>query len=188
MIEKFSPWPFFDEDERQAVNEMLAGGRVNYWTGEECRYFEKEYAAHLGRKHAVAVANGTLALELALIAYDIGPGDEVIVPCRTFIATASCAVMRGATPVVCDVDINSQNMTVETITAKITSRTRAIICVHLAGWPCDMQPILDLAKKHNLLVIEDCAQSHGAYYRGRAVGSIGDIAAFSFCQDKIIST
>lgn len=188
MIEKFAPWPFFDEDERLVVNDLLTSGRVNYWTGEEARHFEKEYAAHLGRKHAVAVANGTLALELALIAYDIGPGDEVIVPCRTFIATASCAVMRGAVPVVCDVDPVSQNISAATIEPKITEKTRAIICVHLAGWACDMQPIMELAKKHNLLVIEDCAQSHGAYYRGRAVGSIGHIAAFSFCQDKIIST
>jgi dTDP-4-amino-4,6-dideoxygalactose transaminase len=167
---------------------VLESGLVNYWTGEECRDFEREYAAYLGRKHAIAVFNGTVALELALFAYDIGVGDEVIVTSRTFIASASCAVMRGATPVCADVDHESQNVTAKTIAEKITAKTRAIICVHLAGWPCDMDPIMELAERHNLIVIEDCAQAHGARYKERPVGSIGHIAAFSFCQDKIMTT
>lgn len=188
MIRDFAPWPFFADDECNAVQRVLASGKVNYWTGNECREFEKEYASYTGRKHAIALFNGSVALELALLAYDIGPGDEVIVTSRTFIASASCAVMRSAVPIVIDVDENSQNVTVATIEKNISPRTRAIICVHLAGWPCDMDPIMDLAKKHNLIVIEDCAQAHGARYKGRPIGSLGHIAAFSFCQDKIITT
>lgn len=187
-MKEFAPWPYFSDDERNAVQHVLASGKINYWTGNECREFEKEYAAYTKRQHAVALFNGTVALELALYAYDIGPGDEVIVTSRTFIASASCAVMRGAMPVVADVDSESQNVTVASIEKKITSKTKAIICVHLAGWPCDMDPIMDLAKKHHLVVIEDCAQAHGARYKGRPVGSLGHIAAFSFCQDKIITT
>jgi dTDP-4-amino-4,6-dideoxygalactose transaminase len=171
-----------------AVQRVLESGLVNYWTGDECREYEREYAAYTARKKAIAVFNGTVALELALHAYNIGAGDEVIVTSRTFIASASCAVMRGAISVCADVCPVSQNVTAETIAAKITPKTRAIICVHLAGWPCDMDPILELAKKHNLLVIEDCAQAHGARYKGKPVGSLGDIAAFSFCQDKIMTT
>ncbi|KAF1082704.1 MAG: 4-keto-6-deoxy-N-Acetyl-D-hexosaminyl-(Lipid carrier) aminotransferase [Candidatus Rifleibacterium amylolyticum] len=188
MTQEFAHWPYFGDDEKLAVGGLLTSGRVNYWTGDEGRAFECEYAGYTGRKFAVAVFNGTVALELALYAYDIGAGDEVIVTSRTFIASASCAVMRGAVPVIADVDADSQNITAATIEKKITRRTRAIICVHLAGWPCDMRPIMDLAARHNLIVIEDCAQAHGARYNGRPVGSIGHIAAFSFCQDKIIST
>lgn len=184
----FAPWPFFDKDEIEAALAPLKSGKVNYWTGSEGREFEREFAAYCGVKYAVAVANGTLALELALYALEIGPGDEVITTCRTFIASASCIVMRGATPVIADVDPVSQNITAETIRPYITPRTKAIICVHLAGWPCDMDPILDLAKEYGLKVIEDCAQCHGATYKGRPVGSLGDVAAFSFCQDKIMTT
>jgi dTDP-4-amino-4,6-dideoxygalactose transaminase len=184
----FAAWPYFAPDEIQAVSQVLASGRVNYWTGEETRAFEREFARHAGRAHAVALANGTVALELALQVLGIGAGDEVVVPSRTFVACASCAVMRGATPVVADVDRTSQNLTAGTIRAVLTPRTKAIIAVHLAGWPCDMDPIMALARERGLKVIEDCAQAHGATYRGRPVGSLGDIAAFSFCQDKIITT
>jgi dTDP-4-amino-4,6-dideoxygalactose transaminase len=183
-----APWPFYADDEIEAVRRVLASGRVNYWTGDECTQFEREYAAHSGRRHAIALANGSVALELALHAYGIGPGDEVITTSRTFIASASCAVLRGATPVFADVDPVSQNLTADSIRAVLTSRAKAIIAVHLAGWPCDMEPILELARTHNLVVIEDCAQAHGAAYKGRPVGSFGAAAAFSFCQDKIIST
>ena len=182
------PWPYFAADEIEAVRAVLASGKVNYWTGEEGREFEREYAAHVGTKYAIALTNGTVALELALHALGIGKGDEVVVPSRTFIATASCAVMRGATPVVADVDASSGNLTADTVCSVLTPRTKAIIAVHLAGWPCDMDPILALARRHGLKVIEDCAQAHGATYKGRAVGSIGDVGAFSFCQDKILST
>lgn len=184
----FPLWPYYAPDEIEAVDRVLRSGRTNYWTGEEGRRFEREYAAAIGVQHAVALMNGTVALEAALYALGIGQGDEVVVPCRTFIASASCVVQRGAVPVVADVDLVSQNITVDTIRAVLTPRTKAVITVHLAGWPCDMDPILDLARQHRLKVIEDCAQAHGATYKGHFVGTFGHIAAFSFCQDKIIST
>jgi dTDP-4-amino-4,6-dideoxygalactose transaminase len=184
----FAPWPVFEADEIDAVSRVLASGRVNYWTGGECAAFEEEFAAACDRNHGISLANGTLALELALTALGIGPGDEVVVPSRTFIATASCVVARGARPVVADVAAESGNITAETVAAVLTPRTRAVIPVHLAGWPCDMDPILELAASHGLRVVEDCAQAHGATYKGRPVGSLGDCAAFSFCQDKIMTT
>jgi len=186
--EVFAPWPHLTEDEIDAASAVLRSGKINYWTGEEGRLFEQEYAAFTRCKHAVAVANGTVALELALHALGIGPGDEVVVPSRTFIASASSVVMRGARPVIADVDRDSQNLTAETVRAVLSSKTKAVIAVHLAGWPCNMDPILDLARAHGLKIIEDCAQAHGATYKGRPIGSIGDVAAFSFCQDKIMST
>lgn len=166
---------------------VLRSGKVNYWTGEEGRQFETEYAASIGCKHAVAVANGTVALELALYALGIGTGDDVVVASRTFIASGSCIIMRGATPVMADIDRASQNITADTVRAALTPRTKAIIAVHLAGWPCDMDAILNVAREHGLKVIEDCAQAHGAEYKGRPVGSMGHINAFSFCQDKIMT-
>jgi dTDP-4-amino-4,6-dideoxygalactose transaminase len=181
-------WPFFAQDEIEAAARVLASGKVNYWTGQEGRLFEKEFAAFVGCKHAIALANGTVALECALKALGIGPGDEVITTSRTFIASASCAVMVGARPVIADVDCESQNITAESIRAVLTPRTKAIIAVHLAGWPCEMDEIMLLAREHGIKVIEDCAQAHGATYKGHPVGSIGDIGAFSFCQDKIITT
>ena len=181
-------WPFFDDDEQVAVQKVLRSGRVNYWTGEEGRLFEREFAAACGCRHGVALANGTVALELALHALRIGPGDEVVVTPRTFVASASCVVLRGARPVFADIDPHSQNITAASIDSVVSSRTKAIIAVHLAGWPCDMDPILELARRRGLKVIEDCAQASGATYKGRPVGSFGDAAAFSFCQDKIITT
>jgi dTDP-4-amino-4,6-dideoxygalactose transaminase len=166
----------------------VLSNKVNYWTGQECRQFEKEFASWADCAYGVAVSNGTLALDVALKALDIGPGDEVIVTPRTFLASASTVVTAGAVPVFADVDRDSQNITAETIKAVLTPRTKAVICVHLAGWPCDMDPIMDLAKEHNLFVIEDCAQAHGARYKGRSVGSIGHIGAWSFCQDKVMTT
>jgi dTDP-4-amino-4,6-dideoxygalactose transaminase len=184
----FAPWPHFETDEIEAAAAVLRSGRVNYWTGDEGRAFEREFAEFAGTKYAVCVANGTAALELALYALGVGRGDEVITSSRTFIASASCAVMRGARPVCVDVDPDSQNITAETIRRAITPRTKAIIAVHLAGWPCDMDEIMQLAAEHDLRVIEDCAQAQGAMYQGRPVGSLGHVAAFSFCQDKIMTT
>lgn len=181
-------WPHYEPDEIEAVAAVLRSGKVNYWTGEEARKFEHEYAASVGVEHAVALMNGTVALEAALYALGIGQGDEVIVPCRTFIATASAVAMRGGTPVVADIDPDSQNLTVATIEPLVTRRTRAVIAVHLAGWSCEMDPLMAFAAKHKLYVIEDCAQAHGATYKGRPVGSFGHVAAFSFCQDKILTT
>ncbi len=184
----FPPWPHYELDEVEAAAAVLRSGKVNYWTGEEGRSFEQEYAAALGVRYAVAVANGSVALELALHALGVGPGDEVIVPSRTFIASASCAVMRGATPVFADVDRDSGTLTADSMAAALSPRTRAVIAVHLGGWPCDMDPILECARARGIHVIEDCAQAHGAAYKERAAGSMGDVNAFSFCQDKIIST
>ncbi len=183
-----SPWPRFSDEQVEAAVAVLRSGAVNYWTGGQARLFEQEYAAYLGTNYAIAVANGTVALELALRSLRIGTGDEVITSSWTFIASASCIVAVGATPILADVDPASQTITAETIRRKLTSRTKAIIPVHLAGWPCDMDPILELARENGLAVIEDCAQAHGARYKGRPVGSMGDINAFSFCQDKIITT
>jgi dTDP-4-amino-4,6-dideoxygalactose transaminase len=184
----FSPWPYFAPDEIEAAAAVLRSGNVNYWTGEEGRLFEKEFANFTGCKHAIAVANGTVALENALRALGIGPGDEVITTSRTFIASASCAVAVGAQPVMADVDRDSQNITADSIRKVLSSRTKAIVPVHLGGWPCEMDPILELAAEHGLKVVEDCAQAHGATYKDRPVGSMGDVAAFSFCQDKIMTT
>lgn len=185
---RFSPWPSFSKQEAEAVKQTLLSNQVNYWTGQQCRAFEKEFAAWAGTEYAVAVANGTLALELALKALGIGGGDEVIVPPRTFLATASSVVTVGAEPVFADVDLNSQNITAETIEAVVSPKTKAVIVVHLAGMPAEMDAIMALADKHGFYVIEDCAQAHGARYKDRSVGSIGHIGAWSFCQDKIMTT
>ena len=184
----FPPWPVFDSEEIAAVNQVLASGKVNYWTGSECNSFEKEFAAACGTQYAISLANGTLALELALLALDIGFGDEVVVPSRTFIATASSVVARGARPVVADIDPISGNLTAETVAKVLTEKTRAVIPVHMAGWPCEMEPLLALTRSRQLHLIEDCSQAHGATYQGQVVGSFGVCATFSFCQDKIIST
>lgn len=184
----FSPWPSFTAEEADAVRDVILSNRVNYWTGQECREFEKEFAAWCGAQYAIALANGTVALDLALKGLTIGPGDEVIVTPRSFIASVSCVVNAGAIPVFADVEADSGNISARTIERAITSRTKAVICVHLAGWPCDMDPVMSLAIKHGLKVIEDCAQAHGARYKGRSVGTIGHVGAWSFCQDKIMST
>ena len=183
-----SQWPCFEADERAAVERVLRSGRVNYWNGDEGRAFEREFAAFHGAAYGVTVANGTVALELALHALGIGSGDDVIVSPRTFLASASSIVMRGARPVFADVDSESGNLTPETVLAVLTPNTRAIMAVHLAGWPCDMEGLRALADEHGLFLIEDCAQAHGAAWNGRSVGSQGDAAAFSFCTDKIMST
>jgi dTDP-4-amino-4,6-dideoxygalactose transaminase len=184
----FSPWPSFTPEEADAVHRVVLSNKVNYWTGTETREFEKEFAAWCGTEYAVALANGTLALDVALKVLGIGPGDEVVVTPRTFIASISCVVNAGAVPVFADVEADSGNISARTIAAVLTPRTRAVICVHLAGWPCDMDPIMALAAQHDLKVIEDCAQAHGARYKGRPVGSIGHVGAWSFCQDKIMTT
>lgn len=184
----FEPWPNFTQQEADAVSRVLLSNKVNYWTGQECREFEKEFAAWAGTDYAVALANGTLALDVALQAMGIGEGDEVIVTPRSFIASVSTVVNAGAMPVFADVEADTGNISARTIAPHITDKTKAIICVHLAGWPCDMDEIMALAKQHNLWVIEDCAQAHGAKYKGKPVGSIGHVGAWSFCQDKIMTT
>jgi dTDP-4-amino-4,6-dideoxygalactose transaminase len=184
----YAPWPSYNIEEVEAVRKVLISNKVNYWTGDEARLFEREFADWTGVKHAIALANGTFALDLALKAFCIGPGDEVIVTPRTFIASVSCVINAGAIPIFADVDYDSGNISADTITKVISPKTKAIICVHLSGWPCDMDPIMELANKYDLKVIEDCAQAHGATYKGRPVGSIGHVGAWSFCQDKIMTT
>ena len=184
----FSPWPDFSEEEADAVRDVLLSNKVNYWTGNVCRRFEENFAAYVGSNHAIAVANGTLALELALRGLNVGPGDEIIVTPRSFIASASCVVAVGATPVFADVDPDSQNLTAESIRDVLSPRTRAVVCVHLAGWPCEMDEIMALADENGIAVVEDCAQAHGASYRNKKVGNLGHVAAWSFCQDKIMTT
>ena len=184
----FSAWPSFTQEEADAVSQVLLSNKVNYWTGQECRQFETEFAEWSDSNYAIAMGNGTLALDAALQALDIGAGDEVIVTPRTFIASISSVVNARATPVFADIEEATGNINAETIAAVITDKTKAIICVHLAGWPCDMDGIMALAEQHNLYVIEDCAQAHGAKYKGRSVGSIGHVGAWSFCQDKIMTT
>ena len=184
----FPPWPSFTSEEAEALQRVLLSNRVNYWTGDECRLFEKEFASWSEVPYAVSLNNGTIALEMAVGALQLRPGDEVIVTPRSFLASASCVVTAGANPVFADVCRNTQNLTANTIERAITQRTKMIIPVHLAGMPCDMDPIMELAVAHGLTVVEDCAQAHGARYKNRPVGSIGDIGAWSFCQDKIMTT
>ncbi|WP_116963017.1 DegT/DnrJ/EryC1/StrS family aminotransferase [Fastidiosibacter lacustris] len=181
-------WPYFAEDEILAVEQVLKRGRVNYWTGDECKLFEKEFAAFIGTDYAISLSNGTVSLELALRACNISEGDEVITTPRTFIASASAIVAVGATPVLADVDPYTGNITAENILTKITKKTRAIIPVHLAGYPCEMDKIMQLATEYKLYVVEDCAQAHGAEYKGKKVGAWGHFGSFSFCQDKIMTT
>ena len=181
-------WPWFDDEQLAAAQRVLRSGRINYWTGSEGKSFENEFAVYCGAAYGIALSNGTVALELALKAAGIGPGDEVVVTPRTFMASAACVAMAGAQPVFVDVDPRSQNLTPGAVQTAVTARTRAIIAVHLAGWPCDMIELKRIARAHELLLIEDCAQAHGATLRGRKTGSLGDIATFSFCQDKIMTT
>lgn len=183
-----SSWPHYEADEIEAATQTLSSGKVNYWTGDLGKQFEQAYAASVGKRYGIALANGTVALELTLRALGVKAGDEVIVASRSYVASASCVLLVGATPVFADIDIDSGNISAETIAPLITQRTKAVIPVHIAGWPCDMPTIMALASQHGLVVIEDCAQAHGAYVCGKQVGAWGHAAIFSFCQDKIIST
>ena len=181
-------WPQYERDEIDAVVEVLQSGNANAWTGDQVKLFEREFADYIGAPYGIAVSNGTVALELALHSLGIGPDDDVVVPCKSFIATASSVVIHGARPIFADVDPVSQNITAASLKNAITPRTKAVIVVHLGGWPCDMDSICEFAVQHNLKVIEDCAQAHGARYKEKCVGSFGDAAVFSFCQDKIMTT
>lgn len=201
-------WPIHSEDEIDAVADVLRSGRTNYWTGEHGQAFEREWVEYTGAQHALTVTNGTTALELALhgIGTMITDGDEssvltynrelrirrrdaeVIVPCRTFMATASAVVTSGMNPVLADINSVTLNVTAETLEARRTPRTVAVIVVHYAGLPCDMPAIMEWANKHSIIVIEDCAHAHGARINGKHVGTFGAVGCFSFCVGKIIST
>ncbi|MEL6368576.1 MAG: DegT/DnrJ/EryC1/StrS family aminotransferase, partial [Pseudomonadota bacterium] len=181
-------WPVFSAREMEAVQAVLQSGKVNYWTGDQGKHFEQEFAEYCAAPFAIAAANGTVTLDMALRALRVGPGDEVIVTPRSYFASASAIALLGARPVFADVDLDSQNMTAETIAPALSERTRAILVVHLAGWPSDMRAIMELADSHGVAVIEDCAQAHGARIDGQHVGTFGSFGSFSFCQDKIMTT
>lgn len=184
-----STWPRHEADEINAVVGVLGSGRVNALVhGDETNSFAREFADYIGVPHAICMANGTVSLEVGLRALGIGPGDEVIVPARSFFATASCVLAVGATPVFADVHADSQNIDPASVERMISLRTQAVICVHLAGWPCEMDALMAVCERHGLFLVEDCAQAHGAAIHGRRVGSFGDVASFSFCTDKIMST
>ncbi|MCF6247899.1 MAG: DegT/DnrJ/EryC1/StrS aminotransferase family protein [Desulfobacula sp.] len=184
----FAPWPYFGDDEIKAAANVLRSGKVNQWTGDEVISFEKEFSGYIGTKYAVALANGSLALDLALNALGITEDDEVIVTPRSFIASVSCVVLKKAIPVFVDVDPITQNITFENIKLAITKKTKAVILVHLAGWPGELGKIQLFCKENNIALIEDCSQAHGSKFKGKKAGSFGDCSVFSFCQDKIITT
>ncbi len=183
-----SSWPRYSSKEISKINNIIKSGKVNYWTGNEGKSFEREFSQFCKTKYAVAVSNGTVALEIALRALGIKKDDEVIVPSCTYIATATAVLNIGANPLFADIDINSLNIECKEIKKLISKKTKAIIVVHLGGFPCEMDQIMKIARKNNIKVIEDCSQAHGAKYKNKPVGSIGDISTWSFCQDKIIST
>lgn len=179
--------PLFSGNEETYVVDALQSGWIS-GSGKYVNQFEEQFAEFCNAKHAIAVFNGTVALHLALIALDIKPGDEIIVPDLTYIASANAAVYCGATPVFADVDPVTWTLDPLDVKRKITPRTKAIMPVHLYGHPAEMDELLDLAKQHHLFVIEDAAEAHGAEYKGRRVGAIGDIGTFSFYGNKIITT
>ncbi|WP_255738616.1 DegT/DnrJ/EryC1/StrS aminotransferase family protein [Frankia sp. CiP3] len=181
-------WPVFRPEEIATATATMRRGDVSYWTGREGRRFEREFAEAVGACHGVAVANGTVALEIALRVVGVGPGDEVVVPARSTIAPVNCVAALGARPVFADVDAESQTITVDCVRRVLTARTRAVVAVHLAGWPADMDALRGLARTRGLAVIEDCGQAHGATLRGRSVGTRGDIGVWSFGYDRILST
>jgi len=186
--EKFPPWPWYTEEIVQAAVEPLCSGKINYWTGPLGMQFEEAFAQWEGRKDGVSTNSGTSALHVALAGLGIGPGDEVIVPSYTFIATSFAVCQSLAVPVFADTIPNGHTISPESIQEKISERTKAIIPVHLYGCICEMDAIMEIAEEHNLYVIEDAAQAHGGVYKGKKAGAIGDAGCFSFCQSKHFST
>lgn len=183
----FPAWPIFDEREERLVLEVLRSGHWGEITGDKVVTFAEQFAGFQGARFGVCVPNGTLALELALTALEIGPGDEVITTPYTFIATAGAVLTAGAKPVFVDIDHQTYNIDPDRVEGAITARTKAILPVHLAGQPADMDAILGIAQRHNLRVIEDACQAWGAEWRGRGVGALGDLGAFSFQASKNIT-
>ena len=183
----FPAWPQFDKKTDKKVLDILHSGKVNYWTGPVGMQFEEAWAKWLGVKNAVSVSNGTAALHVALTALGVGAGDEVICTSYSFIASSFCALQAGALPVFCDVGTDHL-LDPKKIEACITSRTKAIVVVHLYGMVADMDPIMKIAKKHKLYVVEDCAQCFGGVYKGKKAGTIGTVSCFSFCQSKHFTT
>jgi perosamine synthetase len=183
-----SLWPALGEEDVAAAAEVLRSSRLTSLTSTVVAEFEADFARYQGVRHALATSSGTTAIHLALAAIDVGPGDEVIVPAHTFIATATPVMYQRATPVIVDIDPDTFNLLPSAVEAAITPRTKAIIAVHLNGHPAPMDELTALAERHGLVLIEDAAQAHGALYKGRKVGTMGRMSCFSFWQDKIIST
>ncbi len=181
-------WPHYSNRIANLVKKTILSGKVNYWTGNLCEKFENKFSKFIDVKYCCSISNASVGLEIALNALDIKKNDEVIVPSRTYITSASAILRVNAKPIFADIEKNSLNIDINSIKKNINRNTKAIICVHLAGYPCDMENILKIAKKNNLKVIEDCSQAHGAMIKNRSVGSFGDISVWSFCNDKIIST
>jgi dTDP-4-amino-4,6-dideoxygalactose transaminase len=188
VTNKLVPWPRFDDSAVKAVEDVLRSGKVNYWTGPKGMEFEREFANWQGSRFAVSCANGTAALHIALSALGIGPGDEVIVPSYSFIATSFSVVQAGAIPRFADVNIDDHCISIGSARKLVTDRTKAVIPVHLYGNVCDLDKVLAFAGEHNVFVIEDNAQGVGGSYKGRKTGTIGHIAACSFCQNKTFTT
>ncbi len=188
VTNKLAGWPQFDEKAIKAVEEVLRSGKVNYWTGPKGMEFEKKFADWQGSKYAISASSGTAALHIALSALGIGPGDEVIVPSYTFIASSFSVVQAGAIPRFADVNIDDHCISIESAAKLVNERTKAIMPVHLYGNVCDMDKVLAFAKEHKLFIIEDNAEAFGGVYKGRKTGTIGDIAACSFCQNKTFTT
>lgn len=178
--------PYLSEEEAQAVYDVVLSTWLHQ--GEKVEAFENAFAEYIGTKYAVALFNGTVALHAMLLASGIGPGDEVIVPSLTFVSTATSVLHAGATPVFAEVDPKTYTLDPGDISQRITERTRAIMPVHYGGQSADMEPILDIARRHHLVVLEDAAEAHGAEYRGRKVGTFGKAAMFSFTPTKSITT
>jgi len=185
---KLSSWPKYQNKEIISAIKILKSGKVNYWTGKQNKNFEKQFQKYFNLKHAVTVANGTAALYLAVKVLNLKKNSEILVTPRSYFASASCILMNDCKPKFTDIDLATQNICVKTLEKNISNKTKAIICVHLNGYPCDMKEIMKIAKKNNIFVIEDCSQAHGAMIGNKHVGSFGDIGVWSFCQDKIIST
>jgi dTDP-4-amino-4,6-dideoxygalactose transaminase len=181
-------WPNYSRNLILKVNKVLKSGKINYTTGPYGKKFEKNFSKFVGNKYSVAICNGTVALEVAIKSLKLPKNSEIIVTARSFFSSAACIVNTGYTPIFADVDLSTQNISIENIKKKLSKKTKAIICVHLAGLPCEMNDISKLAKEKKLKIIEDCSQAHGASIDNRQVGRFSDVATWSFCNDKIIST
>lgn len=183
----FPNWPQYDQQEEKALMDVLHSGVWWRTPGTRTLQFEQDFARYHQVNHGVACTNGTAALEIAVAALGIGSGDEVIVPDFTFVATASAVLANGAMPVMVDVDPDTFNINPDLVEKAITSRTKAVICVHLGGMPCDMDRLLEIAKKHKLFLIEDSAHAHGSEWKGKKAGSMGDCGTFSFQASKLMT-
>ena len=187
-MKKISTWPIYDEQMLVGINKIIKKGQVNYLFGKWGKEFENLFSKYHKVSYSIAVSNGTVGLELALAALELNNNDEVLVTPRSYYSSASCIIRNNLKPVFVDIDLNTQNILVDDIKKKITKKTKCIICVHLGGLPCEMNEIMKIAKHNKIKVIEDCSQAHGAMLDGKLAGSFGDIAVWSFCNDKIIST